>query len=288
MNPPPYQPPEENKKTLVRQILLASLIALPVLALIIFLGIYAVAAQKKAIQTRAAVQDINASEKEIRADLKKNFDPKVGFTNMNLEGLDKLQTALKNASEKSSGDDSIVATAMSAYVARMQIAAKNYQTAVARLQEAHVLALFDPSNKGQLATRREFVLGFLDANAALKQVITNSEDRLRADLTATKLSPAKIDSYVEQFHSSTISEKILTTKIRQCDERIGAALLDALNTLESDWGHWKSDDAKGGIIFERTAARDAYNKAIKSLQTAADEQVKLQAKLINQPAPPQP
>ena len=287
MNPPPYQPPPESKNPIFRQILLASLVALPVAALIICGAVYAVNAQKKAAQSRAAWRDMASSANHAQSELKKSFDPKKGITNVDFTESDKLREKLKDASQKLSGDDAIFAKVGADYLSRIQTAATNYQTATEKLREAHVLAKFDSSDRQQLSERRKIVQEFIDANSALKKVIMSSEDRIRADLYDANIRQSKVDLYMQGFHSTAAPRNALVIKIRQCDERVGNATLDALNTLDKQWGHWKSDPKVDKIRFEDTSALETYNDDMAEINAAAADQLTFQKMLVNQPAIPQ-
>jgi hypothetical protein len=239
-----------------------------------------VAARRKAAASRAAWQDVRASTDNLQSDLKKSFDPKTGITNVDLQDFTRVRDRLQNASQNLSGDDASLAKVMAAYFDRMQGALRNYQTAVTDLREAHVLAKFDPIDPKQFAGRREKVQQFLDANSALKQVITNAEVNIRDGLLKEKVSKTQVDRFLAGYHSSAAPINAITLQIRQCDDRMGAAMLDALTTLESRWGHWKCNSADQ-ILFDESITRSAYNDSVNALNAAAKEQLKLQGELVN-------
>jgi hypothetical protein len=64
-------------------------------------------------------------------------------------------------------------------------------------------------------------------------------------------------------------------------------MLDALDMLATEWGHWRADATVDKIIFRSSTAREAYEKDLADLKAAANEQIKLQGVLVNQ-ANPQP
>ena len=238
--------------------------------------------RQKAIASSTAWQKLESTRSDIDSNLNKSFDPKNGVTNVDLGNLDKLRDSLKNVSQNSSDDEAIIAKAMSAYADRTQTASKIYQSAAKKLREAHVLNHYDSSDKAQLAARREIVQQFLEANAALKQVATNSEDRMRADLAADHVPNIKIDRFMKFYHDSTALANTVTVKVRECDDRVGAALLDALSTLQTQWGHWKVDPNVEMVLFEDPDARTTYNNDLAAIKAAVDEQLKLQTQLFNQ------
>jgi hypothetical protein len=282
MNLPPYRPPPGEKKSPLRQFLVASLITVSVATALIFGIIHTINAHQK---DRAAWREVELSRKQIDADLRKNFDPKTGITtNVDLTQIDKLRDSLKSMSRNSTGDEAVFADALSKFTDRMQAATRNYRAAVTKLREARVLQGFDSSDKSQLAARREYVHQFLDANAAMEQVITNCEDQIRADLIAAHVRPSKADAMLANYHAGTEVQNAITMKVRKCDDRVGAALLDALNTLETNWGLWKYDTNTNWIQFEDAETRETYNKYVAEIKAAMNEQLELQRKVLSQPA----
>jgi hypothetical protein len=284
MNPTLYQSPKDDKKALLRKVFKASLIAVPAAIATFFGVIHTINSQRKAA-AQAGWQEMKSSGRELHDAQKKNFDPKIGITNVDLTRLEKMQAGLKNVSQNASGDEAIVAQALSQYMNRLQIAVKSYQDAAGKLRAAHVLDRFDSSDAAQIPARREIVQQFLDANAAVRQVLTNCEDRFRADLTTAKVRDLKIQEFLDTIHSALARKNTILLNIRQCDDRMGAAMLDALNTLESERGHWKYDSTSNKIRFETAAAGEAYNNAIATIEAASEEQLKLQAQLVNLPIP---
>ena len=285
MNPTLHRPPQDDQKALLRQIFKASLIAVPVAIAMFFGVIHVINSQRKAAASQAGWQEVKSSGRELHDDQKKNFDPKIGITNVDLARLEKMQVGLKNVSENASGDEAIVAQAISQYINRLQTAVKSYQDAAGKLRAAHVLDQFDSSDIAQIPARREIVQRFLDANGAVKQVLTNCEDRFRADLTAAKVRDLKIQNLLDALHSALARKNAILLKIRQYDDQMGVAMLDALNTLESERGHWKYDPNTNKIRFETAATTEAYENAIAAIEAASAEQVKLQAQLVNLPIP---
>jgi len=269
---------------LLRQVLLASLVALPIIAIIVFAAIFAVHAEQKAGQKRAVLRNITASANQMQSNLKKNFDSKKGITNVDLTDFNKFRDTLKDASQTFSGDDAVFAKVVAEYLDRIETASTNYQAAAVKLREAHVLEKFDSSDKGQLAARRELVQQFMEANNALKQVVTDYEKKMRNDLVAGKIRDSKIDSFMEEFRASTAPKNALVTKIRQCDDRMANEMLGVLNMLETQWGHWKAEPNVGKIRFDETDTLKAYNIYLAGIELDGEEQVRLQQLLVNQPA----
>jgi hypothetical protein len=249
--------------------------------LIIFFGFNLVQAQHKAADSRKALKDFQASTADIRSDIRKSFDSKNGITNVDVERVDRLSSQLKNASQNLSGDDARIASVMAGFLDQSRDKMKNYQTAVENMRNAHVLTKFSPDDKGELDTKREVVQKFLQANGNLEQFMTNAEETIRANLTKEQVAKGAIEQVLAGYHASAGGANSITMEIRKCDDRLGNSMLDALNTLETQWGHWKVDTATDKLLFTDSDTRLAYNKSIEDMRAAADEQVQWQSKLIN-------
>jgi hypothetical protein len=229
-----------------------------------------------------------SSANRMESDLKKNFDPKKGITNVDFTEFDRFREGFKNASQNLSGDDAIIAKADTAYMDRIQAAAANYHAAIDKLRNTQVLQKLDSSDKQQLAVRREVVQQFLDTNSAFKQVILTSEDKMRVDLTVALVPDAKINSFMQAFHAATSYRSSISLKIRDCDDRIGGAMLEILNLLDREWGHWKADPNIDKLNFESASALNAYKENLNVINLAGKEQLRLQTLLVNQPRSHQP
>ena len=257
----------------------------------LLIGIFAVnfaTARRKAAEARAMWQNVKASSDDIRSDFKKSFDPETGITNVDFSKVSQLKDGLKNASQNLSGDDAIFARVMSGYLERMQGALTNYQNSVAQLRQAQVLTQFDPDDKGQFVERRKLVQQFLDANSNLKQVIIHSADGIRADLNKAQVSDSKIERFMAGYNSNAAPINLLTVQIRECDDRMGKSMLEALQTLETQWGRWKFDTATEKIQFNDPDTRESYNSSINAMKAAGEDQLKLQQQLVNRQQRRQP
>ncbi len=61
---------------------------------------------------------------QARADMKNNFNPKTGVTNVDFAKFDKARESLKNAAQNSSGENAQIAGIISAYLERIESAEK--------------------------------------------------------------------------------------------------------------------------------------------------------------------
>jgi hypothetical protein len=235
------------------------------------------------IEQRKASAELQASSQELQARVKESYDPEKGITNFDSSQLDRMQRELQNASQKLSGDDAVIMRVMGNHMARMQQALRKYEAALTTLTETEVLDAGNLTDKAQIVSRRKIVRNFLSANADFKQVIASSEKNIREELAQAKIATAKLEAAMQGFNSKAAPRTALTLRIRDCDQRIGDTVLGALEVFEAQWGQWQYDPAGEQIEFTDEKAAEAYQGFIDALNEAAEEQVKLQGRLVNLP-----
>lgn len=238
---------------------------------------------KRSEERRQAMADLRATSEEMRTRAQQSYDPEEGITNFDSGRLDRLGGEIKNASQKLSGDDARVMEVMGKHVTRMQNGLKKYQAALTAFREAEVLRPSNLKEQSQIEPRREIVRTFLAANAGLKQLIAEAEKTLRADLIRAKVAPAKTEATMRGFNSKAAPRNALTLKIRDCDRRMGDAVLGALDLFDTHWGKWRFEPAANRIDFAQALANDAYNGFLDEINAASREQIELQGKLVNLP-----
>jgi hypothetical protein len=237
----------------------------------------------KGIKSRQFVHDLKTTAQDIQAQAKGAYDPRKGITNADIKGIDRLRTQFDNAAQTLSGDDALIAQAMSLHVTRMEAAMKVYQSAVAELRASRILSLENLSDKPQITSRRAIVRNFLSANGDLENVVSNSEKNIRADLTRLQVGPAKMNAALTGYRAKAVPRTVLVLKIRECDDRYGQAMLAILDLLEANWGKWDYDSIAKTVRFEEPKAQDAYRQCLATIKKAGQEQVQRQGELVNLP-----
>ena len=164
---------------------------------------------------------------------------------------------------------------------RMEVAGRELEAVVQELTEAHVLDLHDVTAKDQLQSRRLVVQRFAAVNQKLANVISNSETLFRADLKRLGVSPAATEQAMSGFHNAAIQRNSLLLQIRGADARMAKSMSGILDLLEENWGAWKHDDATGKILFTRTGLVGPYNQFLDEVQTAGQNEINAQRRLIN-------
>lgn len=256
-------------------------VAINGLLLILFFTGMALELNKNILKRGQFRQELHATVQDIQANAKKSFNPKTGITNLDIGSMDRLRTQFDNAALTLSGDDARIARAMAAYVARLEVAMKKYDTTATAFRDARVLDFHDLANDEQIAARRRIVQEFLAANGHAENVVSNSEVNLRADLIQLGVAPAKREATLEGFHAKAAPRRVLILKIRACDDRIGQSTLTILNLLEAQWGKWHYDSATRTIRLEDAEARYTYQQSLAEIKLAGYEQIATQRELVN-------
>jgi hypothetical protein len=238
---------------------------------------------KRSEERRQAAAGLRATSEELQTSAQQSYDPEKGITNFDAGRLDRLGGEIKSASRKLSGDDARVMEVMGNHVTRMQNGLKQYEAALTAFREAEVLRPSNLKEQSQIERRREIVRTLLAANAGLKQIIADSEKTIRADLVRNKIAPAKTEAVIKGFNSKAVPRNTLTLKIRDCDQRMGDAVLGALDLFDAHWGKWRFEPAANRIVFAQALANDAYKGFLGEINAAAREQIELQGKLVNLP-----
>jgi len=267
-----------------RDILGKSIAGLVINGLLIFLFAVGFAVGLgKGIKSRLFTSNLKTTMHDLQANAKNNYDPKKGVTNMDINGIDRLRTQFDNAAQTLSGDDALIAQAMSLHVARMETAMKGYQSAVAKLRSSRVLSLETLSDKQQIASRREVVRDFLSANGNLENVFTNAEQNIQNDMTRLQVGPAQMNAALAGYKSKVAPRTGLIVEIRGCDERCGQAMLAILDLWETNWGKWHYDSPMKTVRFEDPEAQQSYHRFLATIKKASQEQVQAQGELVNLP-----
>jgi hypothetical protein len=191
-----------------------------------------------------------------------------------------MQRSLHEAAGKLSKHDAILARAMAANTARSQKALEQYQIALKELMDGQVLAKLDLKEKREIASRRAIVERFLKVNAMLRDLAASSEDRIQADLLAGGWSQTQTTRFMAGYHRNNEQITAIVLEIREHDERVGSAIVGALNLLEQHWGAWTYDADAEVVHFEDDAVVGKYEEFMNAMESAGAAQVKLQERML--------
>ncbi|HUA37814.1 MAG TPA: hypothetical protein VMA35_05365 [Candidatus Sulfopaludibacter sp.] len=250
------------------------------LLILIFTGL-TLELNNKILKRSQYEQEVRGTVQDIQAKAKRSFNPRTGITNVDFNGLDRLQTQFNYAAQTLSGDDARIAQVMAAHVARLETAMKKYDAAATALRKARVLDLSGLDDEKQIAARRQIVQDFLVANDNVKSVVSNSEANIRADLIRLEVAPARQEITLDAFHSKAAPRSVLILRIRACDDQIGQSTLTILSSLETQWGKWHYDPVTKTVRFQDAETQYSYRQALGEIKLAGYEQIATQRELLN-------
>ena len=240
------------------------------------LGALGTFAFRRAAERRASIKELENKaheERERMADAMSRGEIGGGDA-----AIERMKGQLEKSAAKFSSGDAAAARALGAFLSKMQIQVREYEASAARLTEANVFS-FAIRDRSTLEAHRQIVRDFLTSNAKLTDTLRNAEQLARAELDAANI-PAKLRETTMAGFNQSQATRPLQLRIRAYDQTLGDAALATHDLLEKNWGKWSRDKTTGQIRFEEDATLSAYNALIEKVQTAADEQGKVQAELV--------
>lgn len=235
------------------------------------------------VKSRQFFQHLADMQRQAQVEQQKSFDPKIGLTNVNTANLERIRSQLDGGAQSLSGDDALIARALSRFASEMADAVKHYQFAKNELDAAHVLNLANLTDEQQIAPRREVVQRFIAANTKWAGFISNSADHFRGDLTTLQVPPDKVNAVLNGFRSKWTTRGPLILRIRDCDNRIGQGMLGILDVLDRNWGRWDYNAASESVKFDDADAGVTYLQFLTQIRSAGQEQIELQRELLTLP-----
>ena len=188
----------------------------------------------------------------------------------------RLPKSAQEPSALANGGDALVQQAVSNYRQRIQEAASEHATNAKRMQDANVLVMKEVTQREQLESKRDVVRKFLASSEAVKSLLMNEEEVFKEELAKLNVPQGRIDSELKAFQSG-IRNKAVVIRMREADQRIGNALLGALDFLDEIWGQWNYNKQFDQVQFSPPGALKKYNDFQEAIELASREQKELQA-----------
>jgi hypothetical protein len=202
--------------------------------------------------------------------------------------IGRVKDQLGKSAAQLGGADALAARAMGAWLEKVQVQMRDYQTSAARLREGKIFT-FDIRDHAAIEPTRQMVRDFLASNAGLTDTLQHGEKQVRAELDAVGVPATTRDATLAGYSKAHAAQLPVQMQIRSCDKTLGESALAILDLLDQNWGRWQRDEASGHLRFQDDATRLAYNASIQKIQSASAEQKKAQEQLAAQlkaaPAP---
>lgn len=227
--------------------------------------------KEQSAKTKAAVDRLNE-------DWRKDFQES-GGTNSGQQHLERLQAEYQKASANLSGYEKLTFEAGAAYTAKLQSELKQYEQTAEEMKAAEVLAPATNSTREQLAQNRKIVQRFVAANDSFSNFVANASLHFQAEMQARKIPEKIIELNLKGFNQTSARQRPVIQQIRATDARIGQATLSLLELLDTHFGRWRKDLQTGQLILPDEATVQKYQELLAEIDTAAEEQGKLQERL---------
>jgi len=193
--------------------------------------------------------------------------------------LNETQSALDQAAQNSSGDQALVARAMSAYFAKGRAQAARYATAAEPIEKIARFNMSGVTQQNQVEAQIQQVKAFVAENDKLLTFLRDSDQLLTGELENIHLPQHRIDEVMKGYRRAIAGQNDLSVKVRIQDKNIGTALLGALELLDANWGKWKYNTDQKTIIFDDHVVWKKYIACLKQVDAAQKEQSKAQQQL---------
>jgi len=244
----------------------------------LFLAIFIphfIRARDKAMARRKSYDEIQAASQDLKRDAAQ------ALKDGRPADVTRFQQSLDKAAKSGEGEPAAIMKGTSAYVQKIQTVQASYTRAVDEFSTAHVLRVSDLTARDQLQSRKVIVQKFIEANAAVKDLVRHNEETFREELSKQHVSPAGVASALAGFHKPAAAQTPLVLEIRDTDSRMGNATLGVLNLLDSNWGQWRYNSANGKLSFDSPSTFQTYNAYLSEIDSAKEDQRLAQAKLGN-------
>lgn len=234
----------------------------------------------KRLKAKEELAKLESTSRSIQEDMRKDFDQN-GTITVGNDHLDRLQNQFQEAGKNMSGQQKLVMQASASYTRSLQVETLKYERAMVALQDAKVLSPAGLDSLEKFKERRAVVENFITVNKTLKAYLANAEANYRKELAAHGLSETLIDEAIKGFSASASKRQPFLMEIRDCDDRLGKAILGSLDVLEDQFGKWKIEPNTGRLLFNDDTSIEKYNHFMEEIDQAADAQAKAQEKLVN-------
>jgi hypothetical protein len=228
-----------------------------------------------------AGQSIQAAAREAKSEMQKAVQQNRPITAEQAQSsVQKIASALDAVSESSLGPNAALAHASRAYLLKVQPLAQAYSLAMQAVAQHPLLDMSDVTQREQLEAKKQLVRNFLAANDNLEAFATNRLELYRRELLKASVPAESIETALNAYEKVSPEKDELTRRIRADDRYLGESLLGMLDLLEVHLGEWKYDVGQKMVRFDDDAIFDKYIALRDQMDLAAQEQKRLQAKLM--------
>ena len=230
------------------------------------------------VKARQAHRDLLRATQTLRENSRKSFSEENGLTNMNTADVKRVREELEKAGSSLKGQDALLAKTWAAYLRQVEAASQKWQAMYNELAAAKVLDFSELNGKQELRSRQELVRRYKASSDAMRELVVNSSDFFRNELTRLGSMAGNTEQAVHTLETQSANQRRLLLEIRDLDARMVQDMLGVLSLLEANWGSWSCPS--GPVVFNDPNTLQQYNTLLADLRTAGQEQVTAQRKLV--------
>ena len=230
------------------------------------------------VKARQAHRDLLRATQTLRENSRKSFSDENGLTNMHTADVKRVREELEKAGSTFKGQDALLAKTWAAYLRQVELASQKWQTMYNELAAAKVLDFSELNGKQELRSRQDLVHRYQASSDAMRELVVNSSDFFRSELTRLGATAGNTEQAVERLEAQSAVQRRLLLQIRDLDTRMVQDMLAVLSLLETHWGSWSCPS--GPVVFNDRSTLQQYNTLLADLRTAGQEQVAAQRKLV--------
>ena len=250
-----------------------------------FLALFAwgfVHAVTDTLKRRTASAGFHANARELQHDLKTAAENDRALSPGQAQAsIEKMRSGLDAVAQNVSGPNAALAKASRAYLGKLQPLTTNYAVAMNAMLHPPLTDMSGVQQREQLQPRRKLIQQFMTANDQLEAFVTNRVALYREEMRRGGMSEKETQSAIAEVTKAMPAASFeIAQRIREDDRRVGRAMLGMLNILDANFGKWKWNASRQKVEFDNPAELDRFLGLRDELLAAAQEQKKLQVKLM--------
>jgi len=195
-----------------------------------------------------------------------------------LSHFEKVTSSIEKQSAKLTGRDADIAKAMSVEMRRLGVVAKEYNDALAALQDAGGFECDRNTTRDQLAQKIALTDDLGEANERFSRVYAELPVDLQRRLKDLGIGERDRQVIIDGWRKGAQID--LIQAMRNCDRQIVESGRGMLTTLHDRWGTWRIDTNSNTIDFESSLDANAFDRYRAALDAAAAKQAEVQEQIL--------
>jgi hypothetical protein len=230
---------------------------------------------------RAAIAQIKEEQRRLNAEQRALLDSGQPFDGAKAEQFaGRVSESLNQAAKNMTGDSRASAEAGQTLISKMQEVLARYNAASARFKVEQFFEFAPLASAEKRTELRQALSAFAVANEELRAFQEGGGAFLKSELERRGVAEQGVRSTLAGYEDSVRDRLPLMLKIRDCDKRFAAVLLDFIALAEGQLGKWEIDPSDGKIAFETDAGVARFTELVKLTEAIGAEQMEYQKQVL--------